>query len=285
MGAALVGYATPHVAPGSERPGGRAGMADYVLVEKSEGVAILTMNRPEQLNAMSQQLSAELHDAVMRASADDEVGCIVLTGAGNRAFSAGGDIHEQREDDRKYTQAELDARNAVRARGSYEISACAKPTIGMMNGLAYGGAAVLASSLDMRVGCEHASFRFLAAAYGRINSPWTLPNQVGWPIAKELLFSGRVVEAEEAHRIGLLNHLVPCQALFDKTMWLATMIAKNRRESVMGVKALLLRDMGCDLEEQWANERDYTTNVVRGAKAEAAFPEFIARRGRPPRDA
>jgi hypothetical protein len=64
-------------------------------------------------------------------------------------------------------------------------------------------------------------------------------------------------------------------------MWLATMIAKNRRESVMGVKALLLRDMGCDLEQQWTNERDYTTNVARGAKADAAFPEFIARKGRP----
>ena len=125
-------------------------MADYVLVEKSQGVAILTMNRPEQLNALNHQLSTELHDAVTRMSADDEVGCIVITGAGKRAFSAGGDIHEQREDDRRYTQAELDARNAVRARGSYEISACPKPTIGMMNGLAYGGAAVLASSLDMR---------------------------------------------------------------------------------------------------------------------------------------
>jgi 2-(1,2-epoxy-1,2-dihydrophenyl)acetyl-CoA isomerase len=255
-------------------------MADYVLVEKSEGVAILTMNRPESLNAMSQQLSAELHDAVMRATEDDEVGCIVITGAGTKAFSAGGDIHEQREDDRRYTQAELDARNAVRARGSYEISACAKPTIGMMNGLAYGGAGVLASSLDMRIGCEHASFRFLAAAYGRINSTWTLPNQVGWPIAKELLFSGRVVEAAEAHRIGLLNHLVPCAELRAKTMWLATMIAKNRRESVMGVKQLLLQDLGGSLEEQWANERHYTLNVVRGAKAESAFPEFIARKGK-----
>jgi enoyl-CoA hydratase/carnithine racemase len=254
---------------------------ECILVERSEGVVILTLNRQEQLNAMSYQLSTELHDAVTRMSADDQVGCIVITGAGNRAFSAGGDIHEQREDDRRYTQAELDARNAIRARGSYEISACPKPTIGMMNGLAYGGAAVLASSLDMRVGCEHASFRFLAAAYGRINSTWTLPNQVGWPIAKELLFSGRVVEAEEAHRIGLLNHLVPCAELREKTMWLATMIAKNRRESVVGVKALLLRDMGCTLEEQWTNERDYTTNVMRGAKAEAAFPEFIARRGRP----
>jgi enoyl-CoA hydratase/carnithine racemase len=254
---------------------------ECILVEQLEGVAILTMNRPEQLNAMSYQLSTELHEAVMRMGADDEVGCIVITGAGNRAFSAGGDIHEQREDDRRYTQAELDTRNAGRARGSYEISACPKPTIGMMNGLAYGGAAVLASSLDMRVGCEHASFRFLAAAYGRINSTWTLPNQVGWPVAKELLFSGRVVEAEEAHRIGLLNHLVPCAELREKTLWLATMIAKNRREAVMGVKALLLRDMGRTLEEQWANERDYTRNVMRGAKAEAAFPAFIARKGRP----
>ncbi len=256
-------------------------MTDYILVEKVQGVAILTMNRPAQLNAMNAQLAAELHDAVTRMSADDEVGCIVITGAGTRAFSAGGDIHEQREDDKKYTQAELDARGAVRARGSYELAACPKPTIGMMNGLAYGGAAVLASSLDMRVGCEHSSFRFLAAAYGRINSTWTLPNQVGWPVAKELLFSGRLVEAEEAHRIGLLNHLVPCAELRDKTMWLAAMIAGNRRESVMGVKAILLQDMGKNLEEQWANERDYTTRVVRGARAESAFPDFIARKGRP----
>lgn len=256
-------------------------MADYVLFEKTEGVAILTMDRPEQLNAMNHQLTAELHEAVTRACADDEVGCIVITGAGNRAFSAGGDIHEQREDDRRYTQEELDARRAVWARHVYEIAACSKPTIGMIDGLAYGGAGVLASSLDMRIGCEHASFRFLAAAYGRINSTWTLPNQVGWPIAKELLFSGRVVEAEEAYRIGLLNHVAPCANLREKTMWLATMIAKNRRESVMGVKALLLHDMGRDLEAQWTNERTYTTTVVRGAKAEEAFPDFIARKGRP----
>jgi enoyl-CoA hydratase len=254
---------------------------EHILVEQVDGVAILTMNRPEQLNAMNGKLSAELHDAVSRMSGDASVGCIVITGAGDRAFSAGGDIHEQRENDRRYTQAELDQRNAVRGRGSYEISACPTPTIGMMNGLAYGGAAVLASSLDMRVGCEHSRFRFLAAAYGRINSTWTLPNQVGWPIAKELLFSARVVEAEEAHRIGLLNHLVPCAELRAKTMELATMIAGNRREAVRGVKALLLRDLGGNLEEQWANERDYTTHVVRGAKAEEAFPDFIARRGRP----
>ncbi len=254
---------------------------EYILTEKLDGVAILTMNRPAQLNAMNRQLTTELHDAVMRMSADEAIGCIVITGAGTRAFSAGGDIHEQRENDRKYTQEELEARNANRGRGSYDISACPTPTIGMMNGLAYGGAAVLASSLDMRIGCEHCSFRFLAVAYGRINSTWTLPNQVGWPIAKELLFSARVVEAEEAYRIGLLNHAVPCAQLRDKTLELATMIANNRRDSVRGVKALLLKHMGRDLEEQWNTEQDYTTHVVKGARAEEAFPEFIARKGRP----
>jgi enoyl-CoA hydratase/carnithine racemase len=256
---------------------------DYecLLVEQERGVAILTLNRPDTLNALNHQLASELHHAVQQACADEAIGCIVITGAGDRAFSAGGDIHEQRENDRRYTREELDARSAVRTRGSYEISACPKPTIGMMNGLAYGGAAVLASSLDMRIGCEHTRFRFLAVSYGRINSTWTLPNQVGWPVAKELLFSGRIVEAEEAHRIGLLNHLVPCGELRQKTLELAATIAGNRRESVMGVKALMLAQMGRSLEEQWALERDYTTNVVRGARAEEAFPEFIARRGRP----
>jgi enoyl-CoA hydratase len=151
----------------------------------------------------------------------------------------------------------------------------------MINGLAYGGAAVLASSLDMRVGCEDTRFRFLAAAYGRINSTWTLPNQVGWPIAKELLFAARIVEAEEAYRIGLLNHLVPRDELRAKTMELARMITGNNRASVIGIKALLMKQMTQNLEQQWTEEREYTTHVVRGARAEEAFPEFIARRGRP----
>jgi len=254
---------------------------EHILVEQQDGVAMVTLNRPDKLNAMNRQLTTELQEAVKLAGEDDEVGCIVITGAGKRAFTAGGDIHQQREDDVTYTQDELDAMGAVRSRGSYELSACAKPVIGMINGLAYGGGAVLASSLDIRVGCEHASFRFLAAAYGRINSTWTLPNQVGWPMAKELLFTARVVDAEEAYRIGLLNHLVPCEQLREKTMGIATMIANNNRSSVVGIKELLLRQKGGTLEEQWTHEREFTTNVLRGAKAEDAFPEFIARKGRP----
>ena len=159
------------------------------------------------------------------------------------------------------------------------IAASPKPTIGMMNGLAYGGAAVLASSLDMRIGCEGTKFRFLAAAYGRINSTWSLGCQIGWPMAKELLFSARIVEAEEAYRIGLLNHLVPRAQLRAKTMELAKMIAGNHRGAVMGVKALLLQQKGESQEAQWAAEHEYTTKVMRGAKARDAFPEFLARKG------
>ena len=252
---------------------------EHILVDAEDGVAILTLNRPEKLNAMNRKLQQELHHAVKAAESDDAIGCIVITGAGDRAFSAGGDIKEQLSDDARHSDEELDVMRD--RRGQYEISACSKPVIGMMNGLAYGGAAVLASSLDMRVGCESTKFRFLAAAYGRINSTWTLPNQVGWPIAKELLFTARVVEADEAYRIGLLNHLVPRAQLRTKTMELARMIAANHRGAVIGVKALMLQQMKLGLEEQFNAEQEYTRQVLRGAKAKDAFPEFIARKGLP----
>jgi enoyl-CoA hydratase len=95
------------------------------------------------------------------------------------------------------------------------------------------------------------------------------------------LFTARTVEADEAYRIGLLNHLVPREELRAKTMALARMIAGNNRAAVKGVKALMLKQMAQTLEQQYEEERHYTTHVVRGARAEEAFPEFIARRGRP----
>src|ERR1700691_3031797 len=96
---------------------------EHILVEIEDGVGILTLNRPDKLNAMNRRLSQELRDAVAAMDADDDIGCIVVTGAGDKAFSAGGDIHEQREDDRRYTQEQLDAR---RTRSSYEIAASRK---------------------------------------------------------------------------------------------------------------------------------------------------------------
>jgi enoyl-CoA hydratase len=250
---------------------------EHILVEREDGVGIVTLNRPDVLNAMNRKLGAELLDAVNALDADGAIGCLVITGTGDKAFSAGGDIKEQVEDDKRYSREEQDRMGNPRR--ALDISLCSKPVIGMMNGLAYGGAAVLASSLDIRIGCERTRFRFLAAAYGRINSTWSLGSQIGWPQAKELLFTARIVEAEEAYRIGLLNHLVPKGELRAKTMEIARMIAGNHRGAVKGVKALLLEQQAEGLEARWAAEHRYTTQVMRGAQAKDAFPEFLTRKG------
>lgn len=250
---------------------------EHILVEHEDGVGIVTLNRPEVLNAMNRKLGAELLDAVKQLDSNDTIGCIVITGAGEKAFSAGGDIREQVEDDKRFSREAQEQMGYPRR--ALEIASCSKPVVGMMNGLAYGGAAVLASALDIRIGCEQTRFRFLAAAYGRINATWSLGSQIGWPQAKELLFTARIVEAEEAYRIGLLNHLVPRHQLRAKTMEIAKMIANNHRGAVKGVKALLLEQQGENLEGRWSAEYRYTTEVMRNAQAKDAFPEFLARKG------
>lgn len=232
-----------------------SGAYEHLLVEVRDRVAFLTLNRPERLNALNRRLTRELHEAVLRADADPDIGCIVVTGAGDRAFSAGGDLHEKR-----LTGPEDRAADEAQATGRYEIASCSTPTIAMVAGLAYGGAAVLASSLDLRVGCEHASFRFVAATLGRLNGTWTLPGVVGLPLAKELLFTARVVEAAEALRIGLLNRLVGCAELRSTTEELAGQIVANDPWSVQGAKQLLREGVGESVHQQWARERAYVTS-------------------------
>lgn len=253
---------------------------ETVLLSKTDGVAIITLNRPEVLNAMNHQLVTELDEAITDVEDDDEIKAVILTGSGDRAFTAGGDIHEQRSDAAERTSEQMTERNTIRSRCSWHVGACRKPTIGAMNGLAYGGGSVLASSLDIRVGSERSKFRFLAAAYGRLNSTWTLSQQVGWPMAKELLFTGRVVEAEEAHRIGLLNHLVPPEQVMGKAMDIASTIAQNHPDAVQGIKHLLVEYIGMGWEEMWDREKSFLKEEVRSPHVEDAFKEFISRRGR-----
>src|SRR5260370_34261107 len=99
---------------------------EHILVEAEDGVGILTLNRPDKLNAMNRQLASELRDAVKQMDADDAIGCIAITGAGDRAFSTGGDIHEQREDGRRYSHAELDVHRPP-PRGNYQTAARSQP--------------------------------------------------------------------------------------------------------------------------------------------------------------
>ncbi len=250
---------------------------ETILVDRQDGVATVTLNRPRVLNAMNLALSRELCHAVAQLEADDDVRAIILTGAGDRSFSAGADIHEMRT----FTPEQTAQGARVRAEGQQRVANCAKPIIGALNGLAHGGGAVLASSLDFLVGCERSQFRFLAVAYGQMNSTWTLPVIIGWPRAKELLYTGRVVEADEAYRLGLLNHLVPADKLMDKAMELARMIAANYPRSVQGVKSLVQSNLGRSWEEMRQREHQARRTTHRGLAVEEGFQDFIKRRGRP----
>jgi enoyl-CoA hydratase len=250
---------------------------ENILVETVDGVVgIVTLNRPKVLNALSYALTTELDDAVTIFENDPEIKCVVITGAGEKAFSAGGDIHEMVA----ATPEDQAERQQHRTRQTWHLATLKKPTIGAINGLAYGGAALLSSSLDIRIGCERSSFRFLAATYGRINSTWSLPLVVGWARAKELLYTARVVTADDALQIGLLNKVVPSSGLRDAAIEMGRQIAANTPEMVQGIKQLLLEDVGRAWLQMYDAEREALSTTLKPSPVAEGFKEFLDRKGR-----
>ena len=249
---------------------------EYILSERQGEVALITLNRPEKLNALSFLLMQEVDDALTGYEADDDIKAVILTGAGERAFSAGADIHEMAG----LSSEELAVRSETRGNISWHIASYSKPLIGAINGLAYGGAALLSSSLDLRIGCEKTQFRFLAATYGRVNSTWSLPAQVGLPKAKELLYTGRAVGVEEAERIGLLNQVVPSAKLIETAVEMGRMIAKNDPRMVQGIKQLLHEEMGLDWQERYDLEDEARATWLTSGHPRDGFKDFLARKGK-----
>ena len=135
------------------------------------------------------------------------------------------------------------------------------------------------STLDLRIGCERTQFRFLAASYGRVNSTWSLPLLVGLPKAKELLYTGRVVAAEEAERIGLLNQVVPAARLVETAVEIAQMIAKNDARMVQGIKRLLHEQIGMGWRDCYATEEDARATWLAAGHPRDGFKEFLSRKG------
>ena len=250
-----------------------------IKVEQVDRVGVITLNRPEVLNALNLQLVRELDQAILAMEEDDDVGAIVITGSGERAFSAGADIHENRE----ITPEEREQVGPERSAYGWHLATCTKPIIGAINGLCYGGGTVMATSMDFLLGCERTSFRFLAVNYGQMNATWSLPTMVGWPRAKELLYSGREVFAEEAYRIGLLNHLVPSDQLLEKAVEAGAGIAKNRIQSVANIKQMLIEHTGQSIDDQYRNENEARQDRFQGLSVEEGFKDFLDRKGRKPR--
>ncbi|HEY3908569.1 MAG TPA: enoyl-CoA hydratase/isomerase family protein [Stellaceae bacterium] len=247
---------------------------EFILTERFESVALITLNRPDKLNALSFGLARDLDAALSEYETDDAIKAVILTGAGERAFSAGADIHEMAG----LSGEELAARQAFRSEATWHVATFAKPLIGAINGLAYGGAALLSSTLDLRIGCERTQFRFLAASYGRVNSTWSLPLLVGLPKAKELLYTGRVVGAEEAERIGLLNQIVPAGKLVETAVEIGQMIAKNDARMVQGIKRLLHEQIGMGWRERYGNEEDARASWLAAGHPRDGFREFLSRK-------
>ncbi|GIS81983.1 MAG: enoyl-CoA hydratase/isomerase family protein [SAR202 cluster bacterium] len=252
---------------------------EFITTDQVDRVAIITLNRPEVLNALSLGLTTEVDQAITEMEADEGVGAIVITGSGDRAFSAGADIHENREN----TPEQRQAGSVARAEYTWHLATAMKPVIGAVNGLCYGGGTVMATSLDFLVGCESSSFRFLAVNYGQMNATWSLPRLVGINRAKELLFSGREVFADEAYHIGLINHLVPKSNLMEKTIEIAAGMAKNRIEGIANIKQILLEHSGQSLEDQFQNEITSRVDRFKGLSVEDGFKDFLERKGRKPR--
>ena len=249
---------------------------ECILSERIGHVAVITLNRPDKLNALSFPLVRELDAALCGYEADDAVKAVVLTGAGERAFSAGADIHEMAD----LAAEELAERQAFRGHATWHIATYGKPLIGAINGLAYGGAALLSSTLDLRIGCERTQFRFLAASYGRVNSTWSLPVLVGLPKAKELLYTGRIVGPEEAERIGLLNQVVPAAQLLDAAVAMGEMIANNDARMVQGIKRLLHEDIGQGWRERYDAEDEARATWLSSSHPREGFRDFLSRKGR-----
>jgi enoyl-CoA hydratase/carnithine racemase len=248
---------------------------ENILAERTDRVALITLNRPEKLNAMSYELACELDDELTRIEADDDLRAVIVTGAGPRAFSSGGDIHQMA----KSSAEELAARGERRSQINWHIATFAKPLIGAINGLAYGAGAMLSSMLDIRIGCELTEFRFLAARYGRVNSTWSLPQVVGMPKAKELLYTGRVVKADEAERIGLLNQVVPSVELLDTALQMGRLVAENDPRMVQGIKRLLHDDIGLSWRQRFDGELKARQTTLKANHPREGFREFLQRKG------
>lgn len=224
-------------------------MPDILLIEDKGRVRLLTMNRPDKLNALNGELSAALRAAAAAADADETVATIVLTGAG-RAFSAGADMKEaERHRDRSQ-------RRAIRAAGGSTavfdaLIGCDKPVVAAVNGYALGAGAAIALACDMVVAGESAVFGYPEVKRGMAATTVapTLVAQVGRKHAAELLLISENVSAERAAAIGLVNRIAPDAEALETALGLATKMAAYDADALWMTKRTIRRSADLSLDE------------------------------------
>lgn len=208
-----------------------------VTIERDGPVAVVTMNRPEAMNALSSALREELAKAMVEVNADDSIRAVVLTGAGTRAFTAGLDLKELGTLGLGAANAETPAANPVKA-----IEQCGKPVIGAINGVAITGGFEVALACDILIASENARFADTHARVG-IMPGWGLSQKlsrlIGISRAKELSLSGNFLDARTACAWGLVNRVVAADELLPAAKQLAADIASADPAMVSAYKALI----------------------------------------------
>ncbi len=214
-------------------------MSEELLTQVEDGVAVLTMNRPEALNALTTGIMRGLSESLERLGADPDVGCIVLTGAG-RAFCAGGDVKKMASGEKSLGSFEA---KAADLRGRMDIVRLLhegpKPTIAMVNGVAAGAGLGLALACDVRIAAASARMTTAFAKVGLsgdFGGTFFLNRLVGPARARELYFTAEILDAARIEALGLANRVVPDAALEAETMALARRIAAGPRVALTYMK-------------------------------------------------
>ncbi len=213
--------------------------------EKKDSIAILTINRPDKLNAISNELTEELESILDEIEKAEDLRVLVVTGAGDKAFVAGADIQELVERDALVGRKVSRKRQEIFAR----IENFAVPVVAAINGYALGGGLELALACSIRVCSERAQFGAPEVKLGIIpgdGGTQRLPRLVGLGRAMEMILTGDFIDAQEAFRIGLVNKVVPREALMEKVMDLAEKIAQRPPLAVRYAKEAVNRSQGGD---------------------------------------
>ncbi|MCZ6890045.1 MAG: enoyl-CoA hydratase-related protein [Gammaproteobacteria bacterium] len=249
---------------------------ETLLVDKQDFVTTVTLNRPDRLNALNMQLADELHDVLVEEDRNDETRVIVLTGAG-RAFSAGADL---RPSDTDSGPASATA-PTLAERLFQALIDVEKPIIASINGVAVGGGCTMTLLCDIRIASENARFQLPFTKLGicaELGSTHVLPRLIGLGKAQELILTSKMVEAEEALQIGLVNHVVPADQLEQATLEMANNIAKLPPMAVRMNKRGLKLGAISDIESQVRYE-NLTISMLRTTEdAQEAMRAFREKR-------
>lgn len=251
-------------------------MNDDILLDKSEGaIWTITLNRPQALNAITMAMAAQLLQILADAAEDEQARCLIITGAGNEAFSAGFDIKEMAGFDSAAMRHAFVKRDPL----FKTIALHPLPVIAALNGKAFGAGALIAAAADFRIARPNTEFKVTAVNYGSANATWSLPRVVGLPMAKHILMTGRAVGSDEGLAIGLYDE-VTTHDVVESAFGLAKQICSKPAAGISAIKSLCNASFSASLEAGWDAENDHVLHQLDegGQAGNQVFGSFLNNR-------